>query len=107
MMESNEVDDRYIKWINSGINNDQRDFILGTERLLYNTIKKNKLNCKLIIEELTLLVNTVKKHKLHDGAHKNLFFVDYGLCHLARPDDTVLAMGKEQTMVAQVVINRR
>ncbi len=102
MMESKEQDKKYKNWVESNDGNDQRNHTIGAERQLYNTIKKNKLNCKIIIDDLKMLVKIVKENSMEDGAHKNVFFVEYGLCHFAWWLEPVLAIGNEQAVIAEV-----
>ena len=102
MMESEEQDKKYREWSKSDDGHDQRNHTIGAERQLYNTIVENKLNCKLIIDDLRMLVKVVRETTMQDGAHKNIFFVDYGLCHFAWWDRTVLAVEKERAVEADI-----
>ena len=105
MLESDEADSRYNKWVKSDIN-DQREFTVSTERLLCETIEKNKLNCKLIIEDIEPLVTEVINFNIIDGAHKNIFFTEYGLCHWAFFNEQVLCLGEGEARLASVKITR-
>tara|TARA_B100000287_G_scaffold392124_1_gene404279 strand:+ start:1221 stop:2147 length:927 start_codon:yes stop_codon:yes gene_type:complete len=102
MMESEEQDKKYKEWVQSSDGHDQRKYTIGAERQLYHTIVENKLNCKLIIEDLRMLVKAVRDTNMQDGAHKNVYFVDYGLCHFAWWQETLLAVEKERAMEANM-----
>tara|TARA_B100000287_G_scaffold277967_1_gene261892 strand:+ start:4785 stop:5657 length:873 start_codon:yes stop_codon:yes gene_type:complete len=108
MMESEEQDDRYRKWIESGDGSDQRNHTIGAERQLYHTIDTNLLNCKNIMDGyMEQLVKLVRMGKVNDGAHKNIFFKDYGLCHLADINQGVIVGDKEGITIIDSIRSHR
>ena len=106
MIESGDADERYKKWIQSE-NPDPREYTLSTEALLGKSLRNNMLNCKMIIDGMDLrnLVKTIISYEQHDGSHKNVYFLDYGLCHMDDINQEVVVLDKDNARLARVKIS--
>tara|TARA_B100000131_G_scaffold311914_1_gene345349 strand:- start:12 stop:599 length:588 start_codon:yes stop_codon:yes gene_type:complete len=86
MMESRDCDEKYFLFIGNNRPFDQRELgLTGTERLIQQTVNRNKLRTKVITDDLPFLNRLgefVKRHNVHDPSYKNIYFKNYGLCHL-------------------------
>ena len=80
---SEEIENCYIKWINSGYKNTSQNTVLCAEHSLSKFIIKHKLSrfCLLQDEDFIHFVNYTKNNNVSDSTLKNIYIQRLGICH--------------------------
>jgi hypothetical protein len=62
------------------------------ETHLARTVKNHSKYCLLNSETYDKLLNFVEKHKVGDPSHKNIYFINEGICHYHNWEDSVFEL---------------